>query len=164
MIGLSDALIIDTVSVFGFPYLIAQPHNRYFLCSKEWQRYVRLRIPVEQKRLWDFPMELSVCAFQEVLEPLYERQPNLHVIFHLPRPCFNDGVTFDDPETARNVNYYHDFNERLCTETLRRFPRVSVISCGGERADPKHYNGPYPFHFERSYMDALRQEIERLLN
>jgi hypothetical protein len=163
VIGMSDALIFDTVSAFVFPYLIARPGDRYFLRSKEWERYVVLLTDFEQKRLWEVPVQLSVVALREVLEPLYERQPGLRVIFHLPRPCFNDGISFADPQLAANVNYYHEYNERLYVEASRAFPRVSVVSCGGERADPSHYNGPHPFQYDESYMDAFRKEVERLL-
>jgi Family of unknown function (DUF6270) len=162
-IGMSDALIIDTVSAFVFPYLVVRPHDRYFLRSKEWERYITLRINFEQKRLWDIPMQLSIVALRETLRPLYERQPNLRVIFHLPRPCFNDGVSFEDPELTANADYYNEYGERLYREASRIFPRVSVINCGGERADPFRYNGPHPFHYDENYMNALRKEIERLL-
>jgi hypothetical protein len=162
VIGMSDAIIIDTVSAFVFPYLVASD-DRYFLRSKEWERYVVPRIEFEQKRLWEIPIKLSIIALRKLLEPLYEQQPGLRVIFHLPRPCFNDGVGFDDPEVTANVDYYAEYNERLYSETARAFPRVCVVSCGGEIADPLRYNGPYPFHYHESYMDALRREIERLL-
>ena len=162
-IGMSDALLIDTVSAFTFPYLVTGPGNRCFLRSKEWERYVQLRIDCEQKWLWEFPIELSLTAFRVVVERLYERQPNLHLLFHFPRPCFNDGITFEDPQLTANVDYYHQYNERLHDEASRTFPRVSVISCGGELADPLHYNYPFPFHYDEGYMNALRLEIERLL-
>ncbi|HYP30024.1 MAG TPA: DUF6270 domain-containing protein [Blastocatellia bacterium] len=163
VIGMSDALILDTVSTFVFPYLTTKPNDRYFLRSKEWERYVALLVDFEQKRLWEIPIEHSVTALREVLEPLYERQPSLRVIFHLPRPCFNDGINFEDPQLRANVNYYHQYSERLYQEASRLFPRVSVVSCGGERADPLHYNGPYPFHYDEGYMNALRKEVARLL-
>jgi hypothetical protein len=163
VIGMSDALIIDTISAFVFPHLIIQPYDRYFLCSKEWERYVILRVSSERKRLWEIPMRLSVTALRRVLEPLCERQPNLHIIFHSPRPNFNDGINFEDPQLVANVNYYYEYNERLLKEALRIFPRVSLVSCGGERADPFHPNSPNPFHYDEAYMNALRREIERLL-
>ncbi len=162
VIGMSDALIIDTVSAFVFPYLIAS-HGRYFLQSTEWDRYVVPRIEFEQTRLWEIPIQLSVVAARQVLEALYDQQPSLRVIFHLPRPCFNDGVRFEDPEVTANVDYYTEYSERLYSEEARAFPRVNVVSCGGEIADPFRYNGPYPFHYHESYMDALRREIERLM-
>lgn len=163
VMGMSDALLMDTVSAFTFPYVIASAGNRYFLRSKEWERYVQLRIHYGQKWLWEFPMEPSVTALRTVLESLYEQQPNLRLLFHFPRPCFNDGVTFEDSQLTANVDYYHRYNERLYDETSRTFPRVSVIACGGERADPLHYNYPFPFHYDETYMNALRLEIERLL-
>ena len=162
VIGMTDALIIDTVSAFVFPYLVAS-NDRYFLRSKEWERYVVPRIEFEQKRLWEIPIQLSVVAVRQVLGALYDQQPSLRVIFHLPRPCFNDGVSFEDPEVTANVDYYTEYSERLYSEASRAFPRVNVVSCGGEIADPFRYNGPYPFHYHESYMDALRREIERLL-
>jgi hypothetical protein len=162
VIGMSDAIILDTVSSFVFPYLLAQPNDRYFLRSKEWERYVVLRGNFEQIRLWDIPIQLSVNALRAVLEPLYEKQPNLRLIFHLPRPCFNDGVSFEDPQVTINVDYYHQYNELLYQQASHIFPRVSVVSCGGEQADPFHYNGPHPFHYGESYLSALRKEIERL--
>jgi hypothetical protein len=163
VIGMSDALVLDVVSSFVFPYRVAEPGNRYFLCSKEWERYVVLQVKSDQKRLWDLPMQLSLVALREVLEPLYERQPGLRVIFHLPRPCFNDGITFDDPQVAAKLDYYFEYGDRLYSEASRAFPMVSVVNCGGEHADPFHYNYPYPFHYDESYMEALRKEIERLL-
>lgn len=162
VINMSDALIFDTVSGFGFPYFVLS-RERYFLRSEEWRRYARLLTNFEQRRLWDFPIERSVQALREVLEPLYEQQPSLRTIFHLPKPCFNDGIRFDDLRLANNIDYYYEYGERLYREASRLFPRVSVVSCGGERADPSHYMGPYPFHYDESYMDALRKEIERLL-
>jgi hypothetical protein len=162
VIGMSDALIIDMVSAFVFPYLIASG-GRYFLRSKEWERYVIPRVEFEQKRLWEIPIQLSIIALRKVLEPLYEQRPGLRVIFHLPRPCFNDGVNFDDPDVAANVDYYTEYGERLYSEASRAFPRVGVVGCGGEIADPFRYNGPYPFHYHESYMAALRREIESLL-
>ncbi|MBO0800270.1 MAG: hypothetical protein J2P31_15730 [Blastocatellia bacterium] len=164
VINMSDALIFDTVSGFGFPYLIAQPNDRYFLRSKDWERYVVSLVNFEQKWLWEIPLRLSLIALRRVLDPLYERQPNLRVIFHLPRPCFNDGVSFEDPQVTANVNYYHEYGERLYNEASRMYPRISVVNCGGERADPFHYNGPHPFHYDDNYMNALRKEIERLLD
>lgn len=164
VIGMSDALIFDTVSAFGFPYLVVGPSERYFLQSEEWDRYIVMLTSFEQRRLWEVPIECSVIALREVLEPLYERQPNLRVIFHLPRPCFNDGIGFADPQLAANVNFYHEYGERLYCEASHIFPRVSIVSCGGERADPFHYNGPHPFHYDESYMSALRGEIQRLLD
>jgi len=163
VIGMSDALIFDTVSGFGFPYFVVGPGERYFLRSEEWRHYVTLLADFEQRRLWEFPMERSEKALREVLEPLYERQPSLRTIFHLPRPCFNDGIRFDDPQLASNLDYYYKYGERLYREASRLFPRVNAVGCGGERADPFHYMGPYPFHYDESYMDALRKEIERLL-
>jgi hypothetical protein len=163
IMSMSDALLMDTVSAFTFPYLITGSDNRCFLRSKEWERYVELRIRCGQKWLWEFPMELSVTALRTVLESLYAQQPNLRLLFHFPRPCFNDGVTFEDPQLTTNLDYYHRYNERLYDEAARAFPRVSVIACGGERADPLHYNYPFPFHYDESYMNALRLEIERLL-
>jgi Family of unknown function (DUF6270) len=162
VIGMSDALILDMVSAWTFPYLAVQPGDRYFLQSEEWARYVALA-NFERKRVWDFPIERSCVALREVLEPLYERQPSLRLIFHLPRPCFNDGVRFADPELAAHVDFYHEYGERLYSEASRLFPRVSIISCGGEQADPNHYHGPFPFHYGESYMNALRKDIERLL-
>lgn len=163
VIGMGDALIFDTVSGFGFPYLVVGPGERYFLRSHEWRRYVTLHAAFEQRRLWDFPLERSERALREVLEPLYERQPSLRVIFHLPRPSFNDGIGFGDPQLDAHLDYYYRYGERLYREASRLFPRVSAVGCGGERADPLHYMGPYPFHYDESYMDALRKEIERLL-
>ena len=163
VMGMCDALIFDIVSAFVFPYLVVGPGDRMFLQSKEWERYVILRGNFEQKRLWEIPMHLSVAALREVMEPLYERQPNLRLIFHLPRPCFNDGVTFEDPQVQTNENYYHEYGERLYREASRIFPGVSIVNCGGERADPLAYNGPFPFHYDESYMDALRKEIGRLV-
>jgi hypothetical protein len=163
VIEMSDAILIDVVSAWTFPYLVVQPDERYFLQSEEWVRYVEMRAKFERKRLWDFPVDLSVVALREVLEPLYERQPNLRLIFHLPRPCFNDGVAFKDPELTANIDVYHEYGERLYSEASKLFPDVSTVSCGGEQADPSHYHGPFPFHYGESYMNALRKEIERLL-
>jgi Family of unknown function (DUF6270) len=162
VINMSDALIFDTISGFGFPYFVL-PGERYFLRSEEWRRYVTLLTNFKQHRLWDFPIERSEKALREVLEPLYNKQPNLRTIFHLPKPCFNDGIRFDDQHLVANIDYYYRYGERLYREASRLFPRVSIVSCGGERADPLHYMGPYPFHYDESYMDALRKEIERLL-
>ncbi|MFL6284244.1 MAG: hypothetical protein ACJ74Q_13965 [Pyrinomonadaceae bacterium] len=162
VIGMSDGLIFDTVSGFGFPYFVG-PGERFFLRSEEWRRYVTLLANFEQRRLWDFPLERSERALREVLEPLYQKQPNLRTIFHMPRPCFNDGIRFDDEELAANIDFYYRYGERLFEKASRLFPRVSAIGCGGERADPLHYMGPYPFHYDESYMNALRKEIERLL-
>src|SRR5262245_9405072 len=53
VIGMCDAIILDTVSSFVFPHLITQPNDRYFLRSKEWVRYITLRTNFEQKRLWE---------------------------------------------------------------------------------------------------------------
>jgi hypothetical protein len=163
VIDMSDALILDTVSAFMFPYLIASPNDRWFLRSREWERYVMLLINFEQVRLWDIPIQLSVIALREVLGLLYERQPSLRLIFHLPHPCFNDGISFQDPCLTANVNYYYEYNERIFSEASRAFPRVSVVNCGGERADPDHYSGPNPFHYDKSYMNALRKELESIL-
>lgn len=163
VISMSDALIFDAVSAFVFPHLVARSGSRYFLRSKEWERYIVPLSGFDQRRLWEVPIQLSVNALREVIEPLYERQPDLRLIFHLPRPCFNDGITFDDPELVANVNYYHEYGERLYSEAARIFPRVSIVSCGGERGDPLHYNGPHPFHYDENYMAAFRNEIERLL-
>jgi Family of unknown function (DUF6270) len=163
VIGMSDALVFDTVSGFGYPYLVVDPGERYFLQSEEWKRYVALRTSCERRRLWDLPMELSLASLRQLLAALYERQPELRVVFHLPRPCFNDGVTFEDPQLAGKVKFYHEYGERMYDAASRWFPRVSVVSCGGERADPGHYNGPSPFHYDESYMEALRKEIARLV-
>ena len=112
---------------------------------------------------WEFPMQLSCNALRNALEPLYELKPTLRVIFHVPKPCFNDGIAFDDPQVAANANFYSRYGEQLYCEAFKTFPRVSIVSCGGERADPMHYIGPYPFHYDESYMAAVRKEIERLL-
>lgn len=163
VIGMSDALILDIVSWFAFPYLVVSPGERYFLRSKEWERHIDLLASHERRWLWEVPVELSLSSLRSTLATLYEHQPGLRVIFHLPRPCFNDGVGFEDPEVAAHVGFYHLYGERLHEEAARSFPRVSVVACGGERADPLHPNGPFPFHFEESYMRALRHEIRRLL-
>lgn len=164
VIGMGDALILDIVSWFAFPYLVVNPGERYFLQSKEWERHIDLLAGFERKWLWEVPLELSLASLRETLTALYERQPSLRVIFHLPRPCFNDGVSFEDPQVAANVGFYHQYGERLYDEAARSFPRVSIVACGGERADPLHPNGAFPFHFEESYMSALRNEIRRLLD
>ena len=160
---MSDAILFDIVSAWSFPYLAVEPGDRYFLQSEEWARYVSLLANFERKRVWDFPIERSLSALREVLGPLYEEQPNLRLIFHLPRPCFNDGVRFADPQLTANVDFYYEYGERLYNEACRLFPRVHIVSCGGEEADPEHYHGPFPFHYGESYMNALRKEIERLL-
>ena len=163
VIRMSDALILDIVSAFGFPYHMVRPDGRCFLRSKDWQRYVVLLTNFDQKRLWEFPMGLSVAALNKSLVELYQLQPNLRVIFHLPKPCFNDGISFNDSQLEENIDFYFAYGEHLYREALRSFPRVSMIGCGGERADPRHYIGPYPFHYDEGYMTAVRKEIERLL-
>lgn len=162
VIRMSDALILDFVSAFGFPYLVVQP-DRCFLRSNDWRRYIVLQTKSEQKKLWEFPVQLSCNALRNTLEPLYELKPTLRVIFHVPKPCFNDGIAFDDPQVAANADFYSRYGEQLYCEALKTFPRVSIVSCGGERADPMHYIGPYPFHYDESYMAEVRKEIERLL-
>jgi hypothetical protein len=163
VIHMTDALLIDAISAFSFPYAIVGPDDRYFLQSQEWERYVRLQVPCERRWIWETPLHFSIVNLCKLLQSLYERQSSLRVIFHLPRPCFNDGVTFANPVLTANVDYYHHYTDRLYSETSRRFPRVSVISCGGEQADPCHYNYPNPFHYDGNYLAALRREIERLL-
>ena len=164
VIEMTDAVLIDTVSTFVFPYLLVEPGERYFLRSKEWDRYVALRIEYGQRRLLDFPIELSILGLRELLQPLYEKQPNLRVIFHFPRPCFNDGIRFDDPEVAANLDYYDRYNERLYLDISSNFPRVAATNCCAERADPLHYNYQFPFHYQEDYMNALRKDVERLLD
>lgn len=163
VIAMSDALVIDAVSAFVFPYLIVDRGERCFLRSKEWQRHVVARVPAVQKRLWELPIEQSVTALRSVLEPLYERQPNLRLIFHAPTPCFNDGVDFDEATVRAHVPFYERYTQRLYEEACRMFPRVAAVACGGEIADPNHYNGPHPFHYAEGYMKALRIELARLL-
>lgn len=163
VIGMSDGLVFDVVSAFAFPYLVVAPGGRLFLESKDWQAHIDLLAPFERRRLWDFPTESSVAVLRQLLTTLYEEQPDLRVVFHLPRPCFNDGVAFEDPQLGPNIDFYFEYGERLYEETARAFPRVRVVDCGGERADPLHPNGQFPFHFAEGYMDALRKEIVRLL-
>lgn len=163
VIKMSDALILDFVSAFGFPYVVVQPDERCFLRSNDWRRYVVLQKKYEQKRLWEFPLQLSLSALQKMLGALYELNPVLRVIFHVPKPRFNDGIVFDDPELAANAGFYSSYGEQLYREASRSFPGVGIIDCGGERADPSHYIGQYPFHYDESYMAAVRKEIERLL-
>jgi len=163
VIGMSDALIVDLVSAFVFPYVVDRRSGRYFLKSKEWERYVVTRGPFEQQWLWDVPIERSVEAMRTLLDSLYTRQPALQVIFHLPRPCFNDGVTFDTPEIAVHVDYYQGYSQLLYREAVETFPRVAAISCGGEQADPAHINGPSPFHYTIRYTEGIRNDLARIL-
>ena len=163
VITMADALVVDTVSAFVFPYLTDPDSGRCFLRSREWRRYVSPLLDMDEKMLWQFPIQRSLRGMQEVLAALYERQPSLRVIFHFPRPCFNDGVHFADAHIARNIAYYDRYNERLYRAATRIFPRVSAVSCGCERADPHHYNGPHPHHYDENYMNVFRKELERLV-
>jgi hypothetical protein len=162
-VHMTDAIVLDVVSAFLFPLLVLDPGSRCFLRSAEWDLYVSLSAPSVQKRLWDFPLQLSVDSLQALMTPLYHLQPALRLLFHLPRPCFDDGVTFDDLELIRNLDYYHYYGKQLYLAACRMFPRVDLINCGGEQADPAPYNGRNPFHYTESYRILLRKEIERLI-
>ncbi|HTU46901.1 MAG TPA: hypothetical protein VMF91_17690 [Bryobacteraceae bacterium] len=162
-IHMTDAIVLDVVSAFLFPVLVLDPGSRCFLRSAEWDLYVSLSAPSVQKRLWDFPLQLSVDSLESVMTPLYRLQPALRLLFHLPRPCFDDGVTFDDPELTRNLDYYHYYGKELYLAASRMFSGVDLINCGGEQADPAPYNGRNPFHYTESHRILLRKEIERLI-
>jgi hypothetical protein len=164
VISLTDALIIDHVSAFTFPTLYTQIGERYFLKSWELEKYILPRIKLRQAPLWHIPISLSLNGLRQVLGSLYECQPNLSVIFHIPDPCFNDGVGFSDPVITANINFYRQYCDRLYTVAAQHFPRVSAISLSSGRADPMHRNGPHPFRYEKAYLNLVRQEMERILD
>jgi hypothetical protein len=163
VIGLTDALIVDHVSAFMFPTLCDGFHARYFLKSWEWERFIRPRIELQQVPFWEVPFEVSVVALRQTLNPLYEEQPNLSLIFHVPEPCFNDGVAFTESIMTSKIDYYKEYCHRIYDEASRYFPRVSAVGPSSARADPCHPNGAHPFRFEKSYLNVVRQEIERIL-
>lgn len=163
VVAMADAVVFDSVSGFGYPYLVVEPGGRLFIESEEWQRYIGLHASASRRWLWEMPLEQSLLALRRVMTPLYERQPALQLIFHFPRPCFNDGIAFAAPELARQVDFYFRYGEALYEEARRFLPRVSWVGCGGEVADPNHPNGAFPFHYGEAYMETLRRELERLL-
>lgn len=164
VISLTDALIIDNVSAFVFPMLYIPVGERYFLKSWEWEQFILPRVELQQIPLWDIPINLSLNRLRQVLGCLYEKQPNLSVIFHFPPPCFNDEVRFDNPAVTANIDFYRLYCDRLYAEAARYFPKVSAVSLSSARADPLHRNGPHPFRYEKSYLNLVRQEMERILD
>jgi hypothetical protein len=146
-----------------FPTLVDRMRGRYFLKSWEWEKYILPLIDLQQVWLWELPIDLTLGAVRHVLGSLYEKQPNLSVIFHLPPPCFNDGVAFANPAVATNVDYYREYCDRIYDEASRCFPRVWAVSPPSPRADSLHPLGAQPFRFEKSYLNLVRREIERIL-
>jgi hypothetical protein len=164
VISLTDALIIDNVSAFVFPVLYTPIGERYFLKSWELEKFIRPLVDLRQAPLWEIPISLSLNKLRQVLGSLYEKQANLSVIFHFPHPCFNDGVKFDNPEVTANIDFYREYCDQLYKEAIKCFPRVSAVSLSSGRADPAHRNGPHPFRYEKSYLNLVRQEMERILS
>jgi hypothetical protein len=162
--GLADALVIDNVTAFVFPMLADRSHARYFIQSWEWEKFISPRIDLRPSPLWDIPIERSLKALREMLGLFYEKQPALSVVFHVPEPCFNDGVKFEDPSLELNIDFYRHYCLRIYDEATRHFPRVSAISPPNPSADPVHPSGAHPFRYEKSYLDSVRLEIERILN
>jgi hypothetical protein len=157
---LSDALIVDNVAAFIFPALCDRSQTRFFLKSWEWEKYIMPCIALDQCALWDLPIELSLLSLRQLLGSFYTVQPSLSVIFHIPLPCFNDGIKFSDPAVMAHVDYYEEYCDRTFEEACHNFPRVSAVSPSSAQADPTHPSGPNPFRFEKSYSNWLRKEVE----
>ena len=162
VVNMADAIIVDTVSAFCFPYL-AVPDGRRFLRSKEWDQHVTVFAPASDTWLWRLPMELSLTGLRDLFAPMFDLQPALRLVFHFPQPCFNDDVKFWHEPVLEQVDFYQRYNDQLFEAANRLFPRVHAIALRGEHADPLHYSGPFPFHYVPAYMTALRTEIEHLV-
>ncbi len=163
LVNIADALIVDHVSTFLFPTLVDSREARYFVRSWEWDRYIDVQPALDEKRLWELPLPMVLASFREILTSYYQSKPDLALIFHLPKPAFNDGVSFADASTRSHVDYYHRFCDTVYASVAGWFPRVSAVCPASPLADPAHPNGPNPFHFDSSYPGALQKALETSL-
>jgi hypothetical protein len=159
----TDVVLMDIVSAFVFPHLLDSGSERVFLESWEWVRYIRPRFALQRKWLWELPVNEFLAHGTRVLEALFIQRPDLKVIFHVARPCFNDGVRFGDPQLAAHVEFFCVLSERVASTFCRRFQRFQAVSPPDPRADPRHGGSMGPFAYDASYLAGLHHEIVRLI-
>ena len=160
---LIDGLVIDNISAFEFPHAMTA-EQRVFLRSNDWATNVTARVKLKERYLWECEIGLSVAALSQFLDSMLELNPSLAILFHCPRPMFNDGITFDDERVTGNVDFYREYCDRLYEAAVSRCPKVAVLpQRAAILADPSHSNGANPFHFEETYSTGARLDVERIL-
>lgn len=159
----TDVLLMDAVSAFVFPHLVDAGSQRVFVESLEWQRHIKVRIPLCKRRLWDFPIEHCLDKGRQMLAELYARRPRLRVIFHVAQPCFNDAVDFEDCELAAHVEFFALLNERIVSAFAGCFPGFQALRPAQPRADPQHPGGKHPFGYDAASLQRLHRQIAELI-